>query len=1188
MTIQASDIKLLQSERMTDAADGGGRMTSSEVLDGVAGSLFPKVSRLDAVYGRVNIRKIYAAVMSSLAETYGGAHAIITDPPDNPRISCVLFSTGSHFDTRAEARNRIESYVVAGALSRMRLYGTQIVGQRSLLVYQRVEEVLPDVGNTICLSVEAQGYTETTQYVRIDDVEHEVRTFTDSSGDYQRRVIRLKLTTALVQTFVGAEPMRVSSDPSPTKVRDTTVADTARYYGIRPLAVAAAAGDVNLTLDSIYTPIVPGTQRETAVSMVQMAGAIEYVATGPEQTVGNYYVQFSAEYGLVQYLPTGAMPGSIKIPAVAGWKDNGDGTWTANGMSGIVDYDLGRMEKTAGTGSYLAYTTVTYVPGKLIATQSHTESIAVTLGTRGLVYTRSLDPLPGSGSLTVDYRSLGRWYRLRDNGAGQLAGASAAEGSGSVSYSSGAVVVTLGALPDVDSSVIFTWASPLHFSQRAGEAANNPSRGLELRLQLPDAPVRVGSVTVAMPYSTTNYTLRDNASGVFSWVASGNPACSATLNYSTGELILKFDSVAGGFFLPATSIVTVTYEQEQSSDGTPLVSTDTLAVTSPAAWNCARTNMAPRSVRIVRPMFESAGYVTLVDDGAGGLVTLFSKWGDTVVGAGQAAGTISYSTGDVTLTAISASRLEYQPHVPDILGVPQPGAWVSSSQALPPPVGDYSVTSKSAAATYVAKTYSTTISSVGYTYDLTPTIGEALVPGSVWINFSGSSNQYSIAQSFVDRGDGKLYTRVAGGTNAGTLAGEIDYETGVARIREFEYGASEQVSHPVRACATVRGTFSVVQADFRTPGSPLRPASFYVQATSIDGALCVGTADQNGVITGTHLRGRVEAMTGVAHVEFGDLVVGVWTPRKVFPATIRFSGVVISSLALDPTLLGLDPVRLPSDGRAPVVRVGDVAVVHHTGHIEYASPTAGGAISTGRGGLASVEVRDAAGQRVPTDRYTIDLATGNGAWANPLTLTGHTLPLKLSHRIEDMGMIADAQISGAVSLAAPLLRDYPLGSWLSTALLAGDMVARVETIFDQQSWTNVWSDTVIGSTAVAELNTLQYPIQVTNDGAIKERWRISIKSLSPLTVEVYGESLGLVGTYPASGTIAPINALTGKVFFAVQPGAWGAGNGAWAVGNQVRFNTVSAAYPITILRTILSGAALTGDAVYIESRGDVD
>lgn len=1185
MTILASDIKLLQSERMSDAVDGGGRMTSSEVLDGVAGSLFPKVSRLDAVYGRVNIRKIYAAVMSSLAETYGGAHAIITDPPDNPRISCVLFSTGSHFDTRAEARNRIESYVVGGALSRMRLYGNQIIGQRSLLAYQRPEEVLPDVGDTLCLSVEAAGYTPVQQFVRIDDVDHDVRTFTDTAGDFERRVIRLKLTTPLQQTYTGAEPVRYASDPSPTKVRDTTVADSARYFGIRPLTVAAAAGDIDIQLDTIYSPLVPGTQRESPVSNMQMSGAALFVPTGPETTISGYAMSLGSVTKQF-YLPTGAMPGSIKISSVSGWKDNGDGTFSATSFAGVIDYESGRIERTAGPGYQEGSATITYIPATLMPTQSHTESISVTLATRGLSYTRVLDPMPGAGSLTVDYRAMGKWYRLRDDGTGKLSGASPVEGVGQVSYTSGAVVVTLGALPDVGSALILTWASPLHFVARAGATADNPDLGLELHIQLPDVPVKPDSVSIA--YNAGNpFTLVDNASGVFSYSGNSNPGTTASIDYATGLIVMRF--VGSGGWRPSTSsLVTVTYEQELAAPGVPIVTTTTVAVTTPTAWSSGHTNMTPRSVRIQRPIYAWGGFVTLVDNGAGGLVTLYAKFGDVVVGAGQAAGTVNYTTGDITLTSISASGLKYEPTIPAYVGAPQSGQWVSTAEPLPPVIADYAVTSKAAAVSYAAQTHALTISDIGFRFDLTRTVGESVVPGSVWINFSAVANAWATATSVFDRGNGVLYAKVATASGVATEVGSIDYTTGVMLLRDMPLDLIQQVGPLVRSCLTARGEFTVVVADFRTPGSPIRPASFYVQATSIDGVQCTGTADANGVIAGSHLRGTVDALTGVAHVEFGDMVSGSWVPREVFPATIRFSCITLSNLALDPTILGLDPVRLPSDGRVAVVRPADVAVIHHTGVLVVASPVAGGAIDVGRVDLATVEVRDADGQRVPADRYTINLATGVGAWSDPLVTTGHPVPWSVRHRIEEMVMVADAQISGAVSFSAALLRDYPLGSWLSTALLAGDMVARAETVFDQQSWTGVWADTVTGSVATAELNTLQYPIQVTNEGAIKERWRAQIKSLSPLMIDIFGEGLGFVGTFAASGTIAPVSPLTGKIYWAIQPGAWGAGNGAWAVGNVVRWNTVSAAYPINVVRTILSGAALTGDAVYLEWRGDVD
>ena len=165
----------------TPTPDGGGRMTQNVIPSGQAGNVFQKVSRIDSVYGRVNLLKIYVAVRTATLEMYAGAHAIITAPPENDRISCCLFSTGSWFDQRSAARDRIESYVVAGPISRMRVYGQQLIGQRAILLYQRPEDPLPDVGEVYVLSVESGAGAGTQQYVRITAVNHELRTFTDNS-----------------------------------------------------------------------------------------------------------------------------------------------------------------------------------------------------------------------------------------------------------------------------------------------------------------------------------------------------------------------------------------------------------------------------------------------------------------------------------------------------------------------------------------------------------------------------------------------------------------------------------------------------------------------------------------------------------------------------------------------------------------------------------------------------------------------------------------------------------------------------------------------------------------------------------------------------------------------------------------------------------------------------------------------
>lgn len=77
MTILSTDIRLLESERMTDNTDGGGRRTSRVIPDGVAGNVFPKVSRVDSVYGRANLdgdhpaAKFAAAVFDECAHLVG-------------------------------------------------------------------------------------------------------------------------------------------------------------------------------------------------------------------------------------------------------------------------------------------------------------------------------------------------------------------------------------------------------------------------------------------------------------------------------------------------------------------------------------------------------------------------------------------------------------------------------------------------------------------------------------------------------------------------------------------------------------------------------------------------------------------------------------------------------------------------------------------------------------------------------------------------------------------------------------------------------------------------------------------------------------------------------------------------------------------------------------------------------------
>lgn len=550
MAILPSDIKLLESERMRDTPDGGGRMTGNIIPSGVMNNVFPKVSRVDSVYGRVNLRKIYVAVRTATLDMYAGAHSIITDPPDNDRISCVLFSTGSSFDTRTQARNRIESYVVAGPLSRMRLYGNQLIGQKAISTYQRVEEPLPDVGDVLVLSVEANGYTPAEQYVRITDVEHEVRTFSDDRGDYTRRVLLIKIGSTLAQTFTGAEPSRFSTDPSPTKVRVTQVADASKYYGIQPITELATAGALTLRLSSVYAPLVPSTQRETGISLAQIAGTNVLRPSASEKTPWVEAVTIPSgspqARTITLRLPTGVSSGTLDLRIMHNntsttfqtAADNGTGALVNGGVTGqsvtvtggSIDYVTGLLviEINYGNGATgrLDYR---YRPAVTVDGPAHTKQTPITLGNRGTVYVETLRPVPSPGTLIVDFRALGKWYRLRDDGSGQLFGNQPSEGTGSVDYVTGAVIVTLGALPDVDSSVLYAWGTPAHYDIRTAATIELPAWTHQCAHQ----SIEPGSVVVTWEVSGVTKTAAADAAGVFSGDGTGR------VNHALGQLFLR-------------------------------------------------------------------------------------------------------------------------------------------------------------------------------------------------------------------------------------------------------------------------------------------------------------------------------------------------------------------------------------------------------------------------------------------------------------------------------------------------------------------------------------------------------------------------------------------------------------------------------------------------------------------------
>ena len=62
MAIIADDIKIYESEKLTDEADAGGKITGTEVTCGAINNVFPNISRIDRLEGRTQFRKVFPIV----------------------------------------------------------------------------------------------------------------------------------------------------------------------------------------------------------------------------------------------------------------------------------------------------------------------------------------------------------------------------------------------------------------------------------------------------------------------------------------------------------------------------------------------------------------------------------------------------------------------------------------------------------------------------------------------------------------------------------------------------------------------------------------------------------------------------------------------------------------------------------------------------------------------------------------------------------------------------------------------------------------------------------------------------------------------------------------------------------------------------------------------------------------------
>lgn len=1131
MGIKREDVKLLESERLTDEADGGGRMTGTEVEDGAVNNLFPDISRLDRTYGRVNLRKAYAAVMTEGRETYHGAHVVVGDQPEDDNVSILLFDTGSHTDERSEARNRIEAYLIADRERRMHLVGTHLEGQQALNMSAPVNEDPPDIGETLAIEDHA---TEEVEYVRVTAVDDEVETFIEDGREFQRRTITADIGQPLARDYEGGTISRTFSDHGAEQtIRGTIVADAARYYGTTELEEDAPQGTAQLQCRTVYGHLVPATEAETVLTD-QRASREQFVdvETGGE---------------------------TVEVAA--------DSTFRA---------------------------------------------LPVTPETRGVNWTTTLRPRPEPGTVVIEWRGLGRWERITDDGEGGLEG----EGTGTIDYDTGAATITLTALPDAPSEIIIMWGAPVHYLDRSG--SHEPDRPPLLEGDTDGKPIVPGSLQMEWLSGDETKTASDDGQGQITGDATGR------VNYASGLYGFRPDDWPD----PDTQ-VHVEYDEDDDREEVidpPEPDDETITITVEDApirpgslqlrWTVRRSEAWSRSQSSVR---RSTDETMIYIDGApsgsygyeAGVRKAFSQDSEDVgeiiketVDDGEGGlkgveGGVDYATGEITFRPTEKYQLEsYRSEDRVQRGA---GTWAYQTETLE---GESEYREDEEEETFVGAPVT-----VRYGYDdttnfdhreddidvpplqidLRPRSQEQIMPGS--LRFTWGDHTYEDQQGALIRDDD---------LNVGT----VEYGSGMVEIETVEAPGQDEIE--IETMVTARGEWGEMLASFRTPGSPIRPGTLTITATTTDGREVEAQADEEGNIDGDYVQGSVDADSGRVDLVFGyDVPMSeidtedppewyredfqdadgenVWRPLTVAPGSIRFNAVALRFLPLEADILGLDPVRLPQDGRVPLFRPADVAVISHTDTEELPEGvSAGETYELSRDKLALVLLRDADGNNLPDDKYSIDRKAGTVTIESGVDLDGHPEPLQAVHRIEDMVLVSEVQVTGRVTLARGVSREYPEGSQVASAMVIGDMRARVYNWFTEESWDGEWSDEQQGDGTLASYNRVDYPPEVTNEGAIPERWALRFTDEDEF--EVIGEGVGLITIGNRNQDTAPENPMTGKPYFTIRADGWGGG---WSAGNTVRFNTDSANHPLWMIRTILAGESeIEDDEFTVQIRGD--
>lgn len=441
-----------------------------------------------------------------------------------------------------------------------------------------------------------------------------------------------------------------------------------------------------------------------------------------------------------------------------------------------------------------------------------------------------------------------------------------------------------------------------------------------------------------------------------------------------------------------------------------------------------------------------------------------------------------------------------------------------------------------------------------HSYITDPTLmllaNERVVPGSYKVKKAGTNEVYT------DNGFGLFIDA------AGFVFAQINYQNGVITPPEnveFTSTVSDDLSCIVFITNAENQEYpSNIRFNIESD-SALALDTFYIKVTLANDTVFSVSADSNGTIVHASINGLINS---IGYVRL-NAESGVDVKRIDYDIEIQ------SETLTKANWYGFDVSALPNNGNADIFHVNDVVAIQYKERTEETN-LANNQVLNVLVDADFVDIVDNDGLTLysPADsNYAYDKVTGNLTIKSGIS--AFTAPYVVTALHSERRLVVD-KVGNELTLIYPLRRTYPIGSVVSSCLVFGDLQALSTDRRTVSAWKNDFDDrpreTNTTQNGSANFNTVQFPIEMVNSGAINQRWALVFTSIT--TFRVIGDTVGTVFSGDTLSDLILINPLTLTPFFIIRQPAFGAGLNP---GEAFIHKTIAASKPTVLSRGVSPG-----------------